>query len=186
MTTLHRVVTVTGPGGKSAVLIEDGGANDLASKSFPGLVMREIWSSEDQPGRIDAVTDQSLRPTQIEPSPGGSRFRIIELPPEPDPATLQAGDVAAEMGLLSVSPAQARQRHHSVHATRTLDYLVVLSGEMWLLLDEGEVLLRAGSCVVQQGTMHGFTNRSQEPCVFAAVLIDAPPRTGNGPAGEPG
>jgi uncharacterized cupin superfamily protein len=77
----------------------------------------------------------------------------------------------AEFGLASA--AEPSTLHHSMHRTATVDYLVVLSGEMWMLLDEAEVLLSAGTCVVQQATSHGFSNRSSEYCVFAAVLVDA-------------
>ena len=67
------------------------------------------------------------------------------------------------------------ERHRTMHRTLTLDYLVVLSGEMWMLLDDGEVLLTPGTCVIQQATAHGFSNRSSDYCVFAAVLIEARP-----------
>jgi len=64
-----------------------------------------------------------------------------------------------------------------MHRTRTLDYAIVLSGEIWAVLDEGEVLLRAGDCLVQRGTNHAWSNRSDVPCTIAFVLVAAAPRS---------
>jgi quercetin dioxygenase-like cupin family protein len=60
-----------------------------------------------------------------------------------------------------------------MHKTDTVDYCVVLSGEIWAVLDESEVLLRAGDCLVQRGTNHAWSNRSDEPCLIAFVLMAA-------------
>lgn len=168
---LHRVVTVTGPDGRSRVLFEDAGVNHVTSAGYPGLVLSEVWSA-DGPPATQVSTDTSVHPPRIEPPTGGSVFRVISLPPDSADVDPDAG--ARDMGLQAAPDAEARARHASMHATASLDYLVVNSGEMWLLLDEEEVLLRPGSCVVQQATMHGFANRSAEPCVFTAVLVDAP------------
>lgn len=62
-----------------------------------------------------------------------------------------------------------------MHATRTLDYAIVLSGQIWLVTDGAETRLRAGDVVVQQGTRHAWANRSDTPCVVAFVMIDALP-----------
>jgi quercetin dioxygenase-like cupin family protein len=62
-----------------------------------------------------------------------------------------------------------------MHTTNSLDYLVVIAGEMWMVMEEGEVLLRQGDCVVQRGTNHAWVNKSDKPCLLAAILIDAKP-----------
>jgi mannose-6-phosphate isomerase-like protein (cupin superfamily) len=62
-----------------------------------------------------------------------------------------------------------------MHATDSVDYLVVISGEMFMVMDEGEILLRAGDCIVQRGTKHAWSNRGSMPCVMAAVLVSAHP-----------
>ena len=66
-------------------------------------------------------------------------------------------------------------KHPSMHKTNSIDYLVVISGEMWMVMEEGEVLLRQGDCIVQRGTNHAWVNKSGKPCVIAAILIDAVP-----------
>src|SRR5882672_4058481 len=70
---------------------------------------------------------------------------------------------------------KAGRRHPGMHKTCTVDYCIVLSGEIWAVLDEGEVLLRAGDCLVQRGTNHAWSNRTDKPCVIAFVLIAARP-----------
>ena len=67
------------------------------------------------------------------------------------------------------------RRHPGMHKTDTVDYAIVLSGEIYAVMDEGEVLLRAGDCLIQRGTSHAWSNRTQEPCVIAFVLVAAKP-----------
>jgi uncharacterized cupin superfamily protein len=75
------------------------------------------------------------------------------------------------MGALAADA--ATRRHPGMHRTGTVDYCIVLSGEIWAVLDEGEVLLRAGDCLVQRGTNHAWSNRSDAPCTIAFVLVAA-------------
>jgi mannose-6-phosphate isomerase-like protein (cupin superfamily) len=107
------------------------------------------------------------------PPRGGSVFRIVEFPPETaamrnlDPNTMHQslGDGAPKRGL--------PPRHPAMHRTRTVDYAIVMSGEIDMLLDDSEIHLKAGDVLVQQGTNHAWVNRSNEPCRIAFVLIDA-------------
>ena len=69
----------------------------------------------------------------------------------------------------------ANKRHPGFHKTATIDYAIVLSGEIYALMDEGEVLLKAGDVLVQRGTNHAWSNRTEQPCCIAFVLIDAEP-----------
>ena len=71
--------------------------------------------------------------------------------------------------------AVANKRHPGFHKTDTIDYAIVLSGEIYALMDEGEVLLKAGDVLIQRGTNHAWSNRTEEPCCVAFVLIDAEP-----------
>ena len=67
------------------------------------------------------------------------------------------------------------KRHPGFHKTDTIDYAIVLSGEIYALMDEGEVLLKAGDVLIQRGTNHAWSNRTEQPCCIAFVLIDAKP-----------
>jgi hypothetical protein len=66
-------------------------------------------------------------------------------------------------------------RHPGFHKTDTIDYAIVLSGEIWAMMDEGETLLKQGDVLVQRGTNHAWSNRTNEPAILAFVLIDADP-----------
>ena len=60
-----------------------------------------------------------------------------------------------------------------MHRTHSVDYAIVLSGEIWAVMDVGETLMRAGDCLVQRGTNHAWSNRSNQPCLVAFILVDA-------------
>lgn len=175
MTSIRRIVTAHDDQGRSIVQFDDGGTNRLDSQSFPGLVMHELWATAEMPARPASGVDRALRRVRIEPERRGTVFRVIELPPDDMSAAVDHRDADAEFGLSGQSERARIERHRTMHRTLTLDYLVVLSGEMWMLLDDGEVLLTPGTCVIQQATAHGFSNRSSDYCVFAAVLIEARP-----------
>jgi quercetin dioxygenase-like cupin family protein len=64
-------------------------------------------------------------------------------------------------------------RHPFMHKTVSVDYAIVISGEIWAVLDQDEVLMRAGDVLIQRGTNHAWSNRSDKPCVMAFVLVDA-------------
>jgi quercetin dioxygenase-like cupin family protein len=104
----------------------------------------ELWMTEAAPFKSPADGDPTLGDWRLEPVPGGTIFRI---------ATHQPGEQVP------------------IHATATVDYVVVLSGELVLLVGDQEIVLQAGDTVVQQATPHGWANRSSEPCTVAAVLL---------------
>jgi naringenin degradation protein FdeH len=66
-------------------------------------------------------------------------------------------------------------RHPGMHKTATVDYAIVLSGEIYAVMDEGETLLRAGDTLVQRGTNHAWSNRNETPCLVAFILVSASP-----------
>ena len=81
-----------------------------------------------------------------------------------------------EMGLHGISKAGEKPRHPAMHATKSIDYALVLAGEIDMLLDDSEVHLNTGDVIVQRGTNHAWVNRGDEPCCIAFVLIDAASR----------
>ena len=173
MTQFRRVVTATDEHGRSVIGFDDCGTNRIKSQAYPGLVLHELWSTLETPATAAGSADQAHRPFRIAPAAGGSVFRTIELPPDDSDRKVDAAASDEEFGLSGQSETARAERHHTMHRTDTIDYLIVLSGEMSMMLDDGEVHLKAGDCVIQRATAHGFSNRSAEYCVFAAVLIDA-------------
>lgn len=107
----------------------------------------------------------------------GSVFRVVQFPPDKDwaaNAEAMGGSVAIDETAKAAHPG-GPVRHPHMHRTRSLDYAVVLSGEIWAIMDVGETRLLAGDVLVQRGTNHAWANRSDAPCVIAFVLIDARP-----------
>ena len=88
---------------------------------------------------------------------------------------IDAGATFGQLGSTHKPSAADSAKHPTMHKTDSIDYLVVISGSMHMLMEEGEVELHAGDCIVQRGTNHAWVNRSGKPCVLAAVLIDAKP-----------
>ena len=111
---------------------------------------------------MHGAEDRSTREWALEPPPGGSCFRIVRI--NPDDATPPPPPAAEDAGGADFLEA---------HATATLDYVTVLSGEVTLIVGDREVALGPGDSVVQQGVAHDWQNRGSEPCVLVGVLLSA-------------
>ncbi len=109
----------------------------------------------------------------VSPLPNGTKFRLVEFPPL-DPATEKQMDPGFIMKRVNPVPARGLPiTHPMMHRTRSLDYVVVLSGEIDLMLDDTTVHLKAGDMVVQQATNHAWVNRGTQPCRVLAVVMDS-------------
>ncbi|HET7201498.1 MAG TPA: cupin domain-containing protein, partial [Burkholderiales bacterium] len=158
----------------SVVLLDGDSPYSFLLEKAGGLRLTELWETRSSPADNSGSGDAAEHERRIEPVDGGTVFRVIEYPP--DRVRLQTLDPDRFFrGMGARASDAATRRHPGMHRTDTVDYCVVLSGEIWAVLDEGEVLLRAGDCLVQRGTSHAWSNRSEEPCVIAFVLIDAKP-----------
>jgi mannose-6-phosphate isomerase-like protein (cupin superfamily) len=104
--------------------------------------------------------------------------RALELWPDHDPDTAQKtfAEINRMVGHTQAITDKDRQRNPSMHRTNTLDVITVLGGEVYIVLDEDEILLKPTDTVIIQGTNHGWSNRSDEPCLAIGVMIDAIPR----------
>ena len=142
--TVRRVITGRDDAGKSVAIIDDTARNGASRRR--GHDSRVIWTTEPARPPNAGGEDAGARPVGRPPPPGGTVFRVMELQP----------DQELEM-----------------HATATIDYVVVIEGELNLVLDDSEVPLRPGDCLVQRGTNHAWRNTGPGPCRLAAVLIDA-------------
>ncbi len=115
-------------------------------------------------------------PRSLQPPPNGNVFRISIVPPESEETRKltpeQAQELFRKSGAKEASTYGKGGRHPMMHRTETVDYAVVLEGEITLLLDEGEVHLKAGDVVIQRGTSHAWSNRSGKNVKMLYVLID--------------
>jgi hypothetical protein len=168
---VRRIVTVDDTEGKSTA-IADGPSPDVRTDpARPGYASTRIWVTDRTPARIQGVSETVHMPHTLEPPPGGSVCRVVTFPPERSYLDrISAGDVAAffqAMGSPRASTYSPDAPHPYMQKTATLDFCLVLEGEITLVLDTQEVLLKAGDTVVQRGTNHAWSNRSDRPCVVA-------------------
>lgn len=171
---VRRVVTGHNEMGRSVVLSDGPAASVSEMASMPGLALTDLWETAVSPARNGGHEDMAARPVRLTPPPSGTIFRIVEFPP--DTAWRNIADADAAFGSIGAAQAHDSQSSDPMrHRTNTVDYIIVLRGEIHALLDEDEILLRAGDCLVQRGTMHSWSVKGDQPCILAAVLVDADP-----------
>lgn len=173
-TRIRRVVTGHDAAGRARV-VDDGEVAPITSGLLPGAAAYRLWGRDERPAFPD---DGAPRPAAAwYPPRDGSRFQINTIPPGelvPD-ADL---DVAAAMDELEREMpgalAAADPDVPGMHVTDSIDYVLVVSGEVTLDLDGGEqAVLRAGDVVVQNGTRHAWRNHGTEPCTIVGVAVGA-------------
>jgi len=167
----RRVVTVRDNAGTSVVVSD--GASPQFAKSGTRLVRQ--WATDAAPARILRPDDSDAIAIGLVPPPGGTRFLFFEVGPEDE--TLSSEDlervVADNFERMGATEARVdTRRDPRMHLTHTIDYIIVLSGEITLLLDHGDVTLTPFDVVIQQATNHAWVNRSDEPALLAVVMID--------------
>ena len=170
---VRRVVTGHDERGR-AICVADGPAPRLISNPRrPGVAGADLWRTHEAPASLEAADRTMEGPTSLVPPVGGTVFRIIEFLPEHAHSSegIDAAEAFAAMGARENLVENAR--HPFMHRTETIDYAVILSGEITMLLDEDDIVLRAGDTVVQRGTNHSWANRGSEPCRVGFVLVDA-------------
>src|SRR5207248_3777813 len=177
---------VTGHSGGKSVFLSDGPPPRVVTfGEIADLEFNEIWATEVVPALPAGSADPTASAASFAPPPGGTRFRIVQFPP----------DVLLAESLLIPGGAEAFAEEEQeklpgfveamepgdpgMHTTDTIDYAVVLSGEITLELDDGATVhLRPGDCVVQQGTRHAWRNHTSQPCTIAFILVGAERRDG--------
>lgn len=146
MKPIRRLVTGHASDGRSTFLFD---SEVQASATSEGVSIAELWATSESPASNASCEDAARGSHSLLPDANGTLLRIFEVEPQsPD----------TDLGF---------------HTTDTVDYIYVISGEIHALLEEGEALLRAGDVLVQRGTYHAWSNRSDAPCRMLAVMIDA-------------
>ncbi|WP_404478473.1 cupin domain-containing protein [Novosphingobium sp. BL-52-GroH] len=155
--TVRRIVTGHDSAGKS-IFLEDGPSPQFNSASNPRVTYFELWNTAGSPTPISAVEpkEPNDRRLQLPPPSEGTIMRIIDVHPGNHRHMAQRAD--------------GRSSH--MHRTRTIDYAVCLSGEIYAVLDDSETLMRAGDVLIQRGTDHAWENRSEQDCRMLFILID--------------
>lgn len=170
---IRRIVTGTGSDGRSRI-ISDGAPPVIATQDArPGWRNANIWSTSETPALVDAP-DDIAKHKGLYPPKNGTVIRVMDIPPEPsDPQALRAYFAGREAAFPDRERRPAdKSRHPGMHITDTVDYAIILFGEMYAVMEEGETLMKAGDVLVQRGTNHAWSNRSGEVCRVAFILVD--------------
>jgi mannose-6-phosphate isomerase-like protein (cupin superfamily) len=173
---IRRVVTGHNAAGRS-VFIKDAAAPHVYNRGPGSAVVTELWETRAMPADNRGDGEVTDHPFRLAPPKHGTVFRIIEYPPDKQRlAALEQQRASADDGSgHGAAFDRGSPRHPGFHKTSSVDYAIVLSGEIYALMDEGEVLLKAGDVLVQRGTNHAWSNRTDAPAYLAFVLVDAEP-----------
>jgi hypothetical protein len=172
---VRRVLTGHDAEGRS-MIISDGLAPNVKEMkpTFPGLALTDLWETKGAPASNEGSADAAERPVHLEPPKNGTIVRIVEFPP--DSTRPQDSDTHAGFKAIGAGHAQDRKSADPMmHRTQTVDYIIVLKGEIYAIMDKGETLLRAGDVLIQRGTNHSWSVRGNEPCIIAAILVNSRP-----------
>lgn len=174
---IRRVVTGHDEQGKSVVLSNGVVARDIAFQHVPGFTAALVWATQSGQGLPAGRHDAAADAASWVPEPDGSRLLVITFPP--DKVMLADGfdpqAAGAEYGAVLPGLAEKfEQEHPGMHTTDSVDYGVVLDGEIVLELDDGrEILCSQHDIVIQQGNRHAWRNRSDRPATVLFVLLGA-------------
>lgn len=170
---VRRVVAADSDG--TATIADDGNPprhHDF--QSVPMMASTLVWSTEPADDLTAAAVDRTSEVSSMVPGPGGTRFFVLRLPPSSvmaaadfDPAAAGAEQLEALPGLADLMEPDNPGKHR----TPTIDYVIVTEGEIYLEQDEEETKLVAGDVVVQVGSRHSWTVRTEEPATIAAVMV---------------
>jgi naringenin degradation protein FdeH len=149
---MRRIVTGYDEQGRAGIIFD---GEPPTVMDFGSIVTTELWVTDSTPPGV-STDDTSLREWEIDPPARGAAFRIVKIMP--------AGDGKP-------APGEGEPEFLGEHTTETLDFVVVLSGEVTMTIGGREETLRPGDSVVQQATPHDWVNRGTEPCVLAGVLF---------------
>ena len=156
---VRRIVTGHDEAGKS-IFLSVGEPPQFHGRPPGPTMFYEMWNTAPTPARITATEEREPNqrvPLRLPPDPGGTIVRILDLHP----------------GHVQALKPREDGRHPGMHRTATIDYGIMLEGELWLMLDDSEELCRPGDVIIQRGTMHAWENRSNAVARIAFILIDA-------------
>ncbi len=174
---VRRIVTGHDKDGKAIVIADGESPNILRPDNRPGVEINNLWLLDQAPAR-PLGPEETVRDKQIGllPPKNGSVFRVIKFPPEKgwieNVDRTAAKDSFASIGAEDAADDSGDPPHPLMHKTETVDFAVCISGEIYLVLDDSEVLMKAGDTCVQRGTNHAWSNRSEEDCHMMFVLVD--------------
>ncbi len=170
---VRRLVTGVGDSGRSCI-VEDGVSPAILTiEGMPGYRNNNLWRTIG-PNSLADAPDSVLDQAGVLPPPGGTILRVVDIPPNSD----DDKEMLEKLGALfdTMFPDVEHRPDHrdpGMHMTKTVDYAILLKGELVAIMDDGEAILRAGDVLIQRGTNHGWANRSNDIARIAFILVDA-------------
>jgi len=174
---VRRIVTGHDAQGRSYVTEDQAAPSVHTNPKRVGYHLTQLWATHQTPAFVGNEDDPTSQPLKLEPPKNGTVVRIIEFGPEGDwLQKIDANDTKVAWGALGTTTASTNTHGHAkhpfMHRTESVDYALVLEGEITLVLDNEDVLMREGDFLVERGTNHAWANRSGKPCRMLFVLID--------------
>ena len=170
---MRRIITGHNAEGKSVITIDGPPARSL-SENEGGLY--ELWNTDGNEINTLDETDRADSEVLLSPPVGGTKFRYFQINPTPEGVPADLIEAATAAAFEKMGAAHHRvdtTRHPAMHKTKTIDYIILLKGDVTLILDEEEIDLKPFDTVVQRGTNHAWVNNGTEPALLIAVLIDS-------------
>jgi len=173
---IRRVVTGHDAHGDAMIATDGSVPTVVELAAIPGTMFHEVWSTVATPVAIDNGPDPTIGPLCLPPPAHGTRIRFVDIPPDTKDflkhGAARMKDAFSQVGDVHASTVRPDSPHPLMHRTETVDYGIVISGEITLVLDKGEANLKAGDVVIQRGTNHAWANRSGKPCRMLFMLVD--------------
>lgn len=170
---MRRVVTGHDEEGKSIVVLDGPPAKSIG-EDVGGLF--ELWNTDgnliNTKDRIDRADDEIL----LSPPKNGSKFRYFQINPTPEGVPMDVLQNMAADAFEKIGASHHRidtSKHPAMHKTDTIDYIILLEGDVTLILDKEEIVIKPHDVVVQRGTNHAWVNNGNNPALLIAVLIDS-------------
>lgn len=172
---VHRVVTGHDADGKAIVVSNGPLPSVIELQAVPGMMFHEVWETPTTPAPVDNGADPTTGPMMHGPPKHGTRIRFVDLPPDASylaEAGTRMKALFEEVNNIEGLTTKSDSPHPMMHRTESIDYGVVIEGEMVLVLDDSEVTLTPGTVVIQRGTNHAWANRSGKMCRMLFIQID--------------
>lgn len=178
---IRRIVTGHDRSGKSIIAATDS-IEQSKAVHMPGFASALIWATRPNTIVPDNSAGWRAQVSSLHPEPGGTRFLVVSFPPNSVVMSPSFDPVAAGDEMMKLSPGIAERferDHPGMHCTDSVDYGIVLTGEIWLEVDDGkEVCLKPHDIVIQNGTRHAWRNKGNAPATMAFVLVGADRQAG--------
>ena len=170
---MRRIITGHNKHGKSIITMDGPPARSIG-EDVGGLF--ELWNTDGNDVNSSDDIDRADEDIILSPPDGGTKFRYFQINPLPDGVPEEIMQEIAADAFEKIGAAHHRidtSKHPAMHKTDTVDYIILLKGNVTLILDEEEIDLKPFDVVVQRGTNHAWVNNGNDPALLIAVLVDS-------------